>query len=176
MNFFENELRKLFGTGAPFADARFVGRTCVGRLGDTTNVKLEFVTHGTMDKYEGIKATVLNRKEGVIDSNLFLFNDILGKKPMKSSPATLIKPYIWVYQGSAEWYGFTPKKEDYKAIADTVNSYLEVFIEPVQRVRETEKASANKQSVTDAIRSGTKAPRQPGIKTDKPKNKTECEH
>ena len=51
LGFFEDELRKMFGdTGSPVRDARFVGRACIGRLGTTTNVKLQFVSALTMGR------------------------------------------------------------------------------------------------------------------------------
>ncbi len=47
MNFFEQELRKLFADSETLRDIRFTGRVCLARLTDTTNVKLEFVTLAT---------------------------------------------------------------------------------------------------------------------------------
>jgi hypothetical protein len=131
MGFFENELQKIFGKNSPIKDARFVGRACVGRLDETTNVKLEFITLGTHEKYEAIKATILNRKEGVIDSNIFRFADMLGKNVQKLND-NKDKPYCWSYDGKHEWYGYKPTITDYAAVANEVNNYLEIFLEHEQ--------------------------------------------
>ena len=129
MGFFENELKKLFVTNSPISDARFGGRACVGRLGDTTNVKLQFVTLGTHEKYEGIKATVFNRNEGEIDSNIFCFADILGKNVTKHNMNNDM-PYVSATMNrSYEWYSYKPTVADYAAVAKEVNSYLEMFME-----------------------------------------------
>ena len=171
MNFFESELRKIFETGAPVIDQRFVGRACIGRLSDTTNAKLEFVTLNTSEKYEGIKATILNRNEGMIDSQLFRFEDILGKKPGKTaSYSDGVPPHIWVYNGKAEWYSYKPITADYKAIAGAVNGYLEMFREPLQRERKAEKTS-----VLDTISEGRKAPARTTEKSGKAKKRSEME-
>jgi hypothetical protein len=134
MNFFENELQKIFGSGSPATDIRFAGRACIGRLGQTTNVKLQFVTMGYAEHYEAVKATVFNRNEGVIDSQVFRFKDILGKKQVDNPNfRDGVFPHVWINDRSndkADWYVYKPNTADYKAIADTVNSYLEVFLEP----------------------------------------------
>ena len=156
MAFFEDELKKIFGNSPVISDARFVGRSCIGRLGDTTNIKLEFVTLGTRDKYEGIKATVFNRNEGVIDVNVFRFSDILGMKPSKNNPSNIVDPRIWVYNNMPEWYAFKPSAADYSIIAAPVNSYLEVFLDPTDISRNIEKSAAKSSgeytSVMGAIR------------------------
>ena len=134
MNFFEQELRKLFEGSEALTDPRFTGRVCVARLTDTTNVKLEFVIHDTHEKYEGIKATVFNRNEGQIDSTVFRFRDILGKKALPGNPYLKegVYPYIWTYNDKPEWYAYKPTPRDMEMITDAVDSYLEMFQEPVQ--------------------------------------------
>jgi hypothetical protein len=134
-NFFERELRKLFGNDPVMYDVRFAGRACVGRLTDTTNVKLRFVTMGTHEHYEGIEATVLNRLEGKIDSNIFRFKDILGAKPVNNNPnfPNSVMPHIWNggLSSTYEWYAYKPASADYEKISETVDTYMEVFQEPV---------------------------------------------
>ena len=48
-NFFEQELRKLFGDGEIIHDPVFVGRACLGSLGAGRQVRAEFVTMGHED-------------------------------------------------------------------------------------------------------------------------------
>ena len=134
MNFFEQELRKLFENSGALSDPRYTGRVCMARLTDTTNVKLEFITIGYADHYEGIKATVMNRSEGQIDSTLFRFADILGKKPIPGNPNFKdgLYPHIWKYDGKYEWYSYKPTPRDFEKITDAVDIYLEMFQEPIQ--------------------------------------------
>jgi hypothetical protein len=134
MNFFEQELRKLFEGSEAITDPRFTGRVCLARLTDTTNVKLEFVTLGTHEKYEGIKATVLNRSEGQVDSTVFRFSDILGKKDIPGNPnfRNGLYPYVWKYNDKYEWYAYGLTPGDIEMITDTVDNYLEMFQEPIQ--------------------------------------------
>ena len=160
MGFFEDELRKMFGKNSPISDARFVGRACIGRLGETTNVKLEFVTMGTFERYEGLKAAIFNRNDGPIDSNTFRFADTLGHKVSGDRNGKM--PYVWKY-GVYEWYGYKPDTSDYAAVAKEVNSYLEMFLEPRELSRG--KDQAGKASVRDAIRDHKPPPRQPRAKT-----------
>jgi hypothetical protein len=135
MNFFERELRKLFEGGEVISDPRFTGRVCIARLTDSTNVKLQFVTLGTHEHYEGIEATVLNRTEGKIDSTVFRFLDILGKKAVPGNPNFRdgIVPYVWKGSKDYEWYAYKPTPRDFEMITESVDSYLEMFQEPAQR-------------------------------------------
>ncbi|MCL2853331.1 MAG: hypothetical protein FWE20_09945 [Defluviitaleaceae bacterium] len=168
MAFFEDELRKIFGASPAINDARFTGRACMGRLGETTNVKLEFVTLGTHEKYEGIKASVFNRNEGVIDSNVFRFMDMLDFKPGGS---IRVSPHIWVYNGKAEWYSYKPNAADYAAIAASINSYLEVFLEPARLTRETEKAATGHSGEYTSVMNAIRQDKEKG--SNKPYPKTE---
>ena len=56
-----------------------MGRACFGTVGKDIRARIEFVTTGTADQYEGIKTSIINRKEGVVDSMLLRFSDIWGK-------------------------------------------------------------------------------------------------
>ncbi|RJE46620.1 hypothetical protein A7K50_12710 [Dehalobacter sp. MCB1] len=80
MNTFESELRKLFDHDTVFANTRFVGRTCYGKLGDHIRVRAEFITLGYANKYEALKVPLLNRTEGVIDTTVVCQGHITGSK------------------------------------------------------------------------------------------------
>ena len=80
MNFFESELKKIMGDSAILKDQKYVGRMCYGTIGGDLRARVEFVTLGVSDHYAGIKASVINRKEGVVDSILLQFSDIWGKQ------------------------------------------------------------------------------------------------
>ena len=129
MGFFEDELRKLIGAESPISGARYGGRACAGLLGETASVKLQFVTLGTHEKYEGIKAAVFNRSGGEIDSNIFRFADILGKNVTKHNLNNDM-PYVWADMNRTyEWYAYKPAAADYAAVAKEINNYLEMFLE-----------------------------------------------
>src|SRR5690554_2751102 len=85
MNYFEQELRRLFGNDANITDKRFVGRALFGKLTDNLRVRVEFVTLGTADHYEAIKATIINRNDGPVDALALRLSDLIGKK-MVSNP------------------------------------------------------------------------------------------
>ena len=128
MNFFEQELRKLAGQSNALAGPRYIGRACYGTVGDDLRAKIQFVTLGTHEKYEALKITMLNHTEGEIDSSLIRFSDLWGAKPV-SNPNFRggVYPYIWTYNGTPEWYAYTPTPADYEVLADSVDEYLELF-------------------------------------------------
>jgi len=131
MNVFEQELRRVAVSGG-ISNPVFAGRACYGDLGGDNRVKLQFVTQGTADRYEALKATILNREDGVVDSLLFRFADTWGKKFDHGYKDGT--PYIWTYQGKSEWYAYTPTDADIKKLAGEVGGYLDVFtVHPLAR-------------------------------------------
>ena len=124
MNFYEKEMRTLFGDNTVMADHQFVGKTMFGKLGENKLCKLQFASTGTFQKYTAIQATIIGSNIGVIDKQLFKFSDIIGTSCVSNLGE--IEPHIWEYKGKAEWY--TPITPSQKAkIADTVLEYLEMF-------------------------------------------------
>jgi hypothetical protein len=136
MNFFEQELRKFFAKDYAFDDVKFIGKACYGTLGERTRMKLEIVTIGTYQKYEGIRATVLDKSDGEIDSLTLKFTDIWGRKKLNHPNfRDGVDPYIWIYSGKAEWYAYQPTPADYKQMADSVRDYAELFKEQTQEMK-----------------------------------------
>ncbi len=131
-DFFEKELRKLFEYGNVIADPKFVGRACIGSLGGDLRVKAQFVTMGVADHYEALRLTILNRTDGEVDRTLIQFKDVLGRKKIPNNPnfPEGLIPHIWVYMGEAEWYAYHPNQEDYAALRQATEQYLDVFREP----------------------------------------------
>jgi hypothetical protein len=136
MNFFEQELRKFFAKNNNFDDVKFIGKACYGTLGEKTRMKLEFVTLGTHQQYEGIRATVLDKTDGEIDSLTLKFTEIWGKKKL-SHPnfREEMNPHIWFYNGTAEWYAYQPTPADYKEMANSVCDYADLFREQTQEMK-----------------------------------------
>ena len=128
MNFFEQELNKIMAESAILKEQKYVGRSCYGAIGEDLRARIEFVTLGTCDHYAGLKTTIFNRKEGMIDSMVLRFTDIWGK-PKVNNPNFRdgINPHIWTNGGKSEWYVFQPVSRDYQKIACSVEKYLSVF-------------------------------------------------
>lgn len=135
MNFFEQELAKVFGEGDVIERPEFAGGCCVGSLGNDLRVKTQFVTCGVADQYEALRLTVLNRTDGVVDKIDLKFRDTMGLKmiPDNHNFTEGIVPYIWVCKDMPEWYAYKPIAEDYTRLRKSTKNYLEQF-------REQEKA------------------------------------
>lgn len=133
MDFFEKQLRQMFEGNEIISNAKFVGKTMLGKLDDELRVKLQFVTTGTAHEYTAIRASIINRKDGVVDQQTFKFSDIIGMKPHRIRGQEA--PYIWEYNNESKWY--TPVTVGEKAkIADTVLEYVEMYQEPTMSANE----------------------------------------
>lgn len=131
MNDFEQELRKIVGPTHP--DATYAGRACYVRLGEDNRAKIHFASMHISSQYNALKLSVLNRREGVVDTLILRFADIWGKKHT-SNPNFKdgVHPHLWDDGGKVSWYVWKPSAEDYEKLAAAVNDYLEVFMEPTQ--------------------------------------------
>lgn len=124
MNFYEKEMRTMFGDNDIITDANFCGKTMLGRLDDELRVKLQLISTFISGQYNAVQATVINRTDGTVDKQTFKFADIIGKQ--KRNNLDEIEPHIWEYNGKPEWY--IPVTASQKAqIADTVLSYVEMY-------------------------------------------------
>ena len=106
MNFFEKELRNLFGSSPMLRDAHYCGRTCLAKLDEELRVKLQFTTTGYADHYDAIKLAVINRTDGVVDQQLFRFSDIIGQQAVRAG--TLSIPTFGTI--TAGWNGTAPSR------------------------------------------------------------------
>lgn len=124
MNFFEGELRLMFGNNSIIQDPKIVGRTLLGKIDDDLRVKLQFVSTGISKHYDGIQVSVINRTEGLVDRETMLFGDIIGQK---NSFGSKVNPYMWE-KSSHTAYWYTPVSVSEKAqIADTVLNYVGMY-------------------------------------------------
>ena len=128
-NFFEQELRKLFGDGKIIHDPVFVGRACVGGLDGNRQVRAEFVTLGHADHYEALRLTLLDNDLGVVDKLTLRLKDVWGKQKIPNNPylKSGVDPYIWVNDDKTDWYAYHPTPADYQQLRQAAGSYLEVF-------------------------------------------------
>ena len=127
MNFFESELRRMFGDAENISDAVFVGRTMLGKLDDELRVKAQFISTHIAKHYDAIQVSIFNRTDGVVDKETMIFGDIIGQKMTRCSDK--VNPYMWEESiGKAYWY--TPISITEKAqIADTVLDYVGMYQE-----------------------------------------------
>ncbi len=123
MNFFENELKKICGSCDTLSDKRYVGRACLGRIDENITAKIEFTTLVFSDQYTALRASVINRNEGKIDSVTIWLKDVMAAP----------NPHIWDDYGKIEWYGYKPTAADYKNLSESVDSYLDAFA-PVEEM------------------------------------------
>lgn len=131
MNFFEQELQRI--VGARFPQTTYVGRACYVPLGEQLRAKIQFVTCGYADHYEALRATILNRHEGEVDTNLIRLSDVLGGKQVANPNFPKgMRPHIWVDGAVPEWYVYKPTAEDYDTLGKTLQSYLDIFQEQRQ--------------------------------------------
>ncbi len=117
MTFFERELRKIVSSQYP--EATYVGRACYIRLDGMNRAKLYFESGMAADQYTALRVMILNTEKGQLDTVCLRFKDIWDR----------VNASIWDDQREPGWYGLQPTSRHYKALADALTSYLDVFQE-----------------------------------------------
>lgn len=125
MNFYEQEMRKMFGETDLVTDKKFTGRTMLAKLDEEKLLKLQFVTTGYADHYTAILVSIIGKNEGVVDKQLIRFSDVVGMYN-RGNGLSPIEPHMWEYNGKPEWY--TPLTASQKqSIARAVLDYAGMF-------------------------------------------------
>ena len=129
MNVFEKSLRELFDKSQLLQDPKYTGRTCLARLDKDLRVKLSFVENGVAGEYTAIRASIINRTDGVVDKQTFSFRDMV---PARSKETLFGRdyPYIWICDGKAEWYGQPLSQKEQRLVRDAILDYVEMYLEP----------------------------------------------
>ena len=123
-NFYERQLQRIFGESELLsADTVFAGKAMISDIGGDLRAKVEFVTARVSGQYEGLKLSIINRKEGLVDSQSFMFHEIIGLK----GAARDRKPHIWDDNGKAQWFGYEPTDSEFERIQGKVESYIEMY-------------------------------------------------
>ena len=128
MNFLRAELKKILDMTQYREEATYIGSCGYVRVNEDVRMRLEF-SGSAATTYNGIVMTMINRKEGTIDTNALKFQDIWGKKAV-SNPNFKegIVPHIWENKGKA-WYVYKPNHKDYQILAAEISQYVGLFQE-----------------------------------------------
>lgn len=109
-------------------DWKFVRCLHYGTIGEDIRASVVIVTTGMSNNYDGIKTSIINWKEGVVDSMLIRLSDAWVRKPV-SNPnfKDSIIPQIWKNGGKMEWYVYKSSGNDYRQLMGEIEQYLSVF-------------------------------------------------
>lgn len=115
----------MFADSDLYIAPKFCGNYMLAKLDDNLRIKLRFVTGGTAQKYTGLKAEIINKTDGLVDSQVLKFGDIIG---LRNSDVGKSEPYVWEYNHDIDWYYPVSAREE-KMIADKVSEYAEMYCE-----------------------------------------------
>ena len=84
MTKFEKQLRQWFPAGEFLGTPVYTGKTMLSRLDDNLLVKVSFIHTKIAQHYDALRVKIMNRTEGEIDSQVFCFEDVIGKMRMRT--------------------------------------------------------------------------------------------
>lgn len=128
-NFFENELKEMFGNSPVLYDGCYAGKIMLAKLDRDLRVKLEFAYTCNTQHYTAIRCTIINRVGGTVDTSLFEFKDLYEQAPGNNK---YDKYEIWDYAYPA-WRPEIPI-DTKRQIAKKVLDYVAVYQQDVSAV------------------------------------------
>lgn len=124
MNFYEQQFKRMFPElDTKSGDTVFAGKAMLSVISDDLRAKVEFVTGRVASQYEGLRLSIINKNEGVIDSQSIMFHEIIG---MKGSDRDR-KPHVWDDNGNANWFGYVPTASELTKIGSKVEDYIWMY-------------------------------------------------
>lgn len=123
-NFYERQLKRMFSDiGSQSTDTVFAGKAMLSKISDDLRAKVEFVTGRMASQYEGLKLSIIHKNEGIIDSQSFMFHEIIGLK----GAARDRRPHVWDDNGNAAWFGYEPTTTELETIGSKVEDYISMY-------------------------------------------------
>ena len=124
MNFYEKQLKRMFPDfDRQSGDTIFAGKAMLSIISDDLRAKVEFITTRVAGQYEGLRLSIINKHDGVIDSQAFMFHEIIGLKGQKKDQ----KPHVWDDNGKPDWFVYEPTTEELEQIGSKVEDYVFMY-------------------------------------------------
>lgn len=124
MNFYEKQLKRMFPDfDTQSGDTIFAGKAMLSIISDDLRAKVEFITTRVAGQYEGLRLSIINKHDGVIDSQTFVFHEIVGLKGPKKDQ----KPHVWDDNGKPDWFVYEPTTEELEQIGSKVEDYVFMY-------------------------------------------------
>ena len=124
MNFYEKQLKRMFPDfDTQSGDTIFAGKAMLSIISDDLRAKVEFITTRVAGQYEGLRLSIINKHDGAIDSQAFMFHEIVGLKGPKKDQ----KPHVWDDNGKPDWFVYEPTTEELEQIGSKVEDYIFMY-------------------------------------------------
>lgn len=108
----------------------WLDKTGFYKLKDGRVARIEPETHGTSGEYPGFLVTILNPKEGKVDSKFFLFDDYLdraNRKDTGKNPYPIGKNTCYHVIAHTGWNWYIAEPKTTRPFCAAVEAYVEVF-------------------------------------------------
>jgi len=111
----------------------WTGRTGMTRIDEDRLAKIELTTCGVHEQYPGVRVTILNKREGVVDQTYFRFDEHLdrtlggrtdGREDFPGSPRNLTFQVI----AHCGWHFHVAKPKTTRPFCEVVEHHIEMFV------------------------------------------------
>lgn len=126
MRTLESELKRLFELETIMRKPLYCGNLMMAEIGEKTRVKISFSCTGMIpgdsalvfgNRYDAVAVSIINKNEGVIDSNIFCFKDICSSYPY----------FVNSEKGEVVW--MREAAGDFMKISRKIIAYIKMFAE-----------------------------------------------
>ena len=137
---FESQLKRFFEIDTFMKNSLYCGNMMLTEIGEKIRVKISFDCTGAIpgdsalyfgNRYDAVAVTIINKNEGVIDSNFFRFQDICSSHPY----------FVYTENGEIVW--IREEAGDFMKIARKIIAYIKLFAELPEKETVEQKPSVN---------------------------------
>lgn len=128
MNFFEENLRKIFDNVDGIENTKYIDRCCIADIGGGKVMKASFVQTGvTGGRKNALSISIKSKTRSEIDSTTIHFSDIWSRRYRICG--NIEAPQIWFRNEKAEWFTPQPTTEDFLKLSNMVSEYVSFYSE-----------------------------------------------
>ncbi len=122
----ESELKRLFELETIMKNSLYCGNLMMAEIGEKTRVKISFSCTGMIpedsclvfgNRYDAVAVSIINKNDGVVDSNMFCFKDICSSYPY----------FVNSEKGEVVW--MREVAGDFMKISRKIIAYIKMFAE-----------------------------------------------
>lgn len=94
------------------------------KLPNSRVAKLELLAQRVSEQYDSLRLTIINKDDGKVDSNMFLFSELLEADKNNKHPNADFKSCRVIAHTGWDWYIDYPTKQSLEKLKSTIDDYL----------------------------------------------------
>jgi hypothetical protein len=106
----------------------FAGKSFVGKINPTKNIKISLTTNGTHNHFEGFNVEIIDIEKGILSFLYFPFKQYLVSNYKSNINNNYVCNHLWVIGDIIEWYDCLPTNESSIQMMSEIDKYIKLWV------------------------------------------------